>query len=425
MTINNSLKTVDHLFLLVGQNPLPNYVAARTLLNEGGTVYLVFTTETKTQKNSLKGQDGLHRWGIKCEEVDLDDDESNGSIIRDKIKNRVNSITDGGTVGLNYTGGTKAMAVHAYRAIQEAKPDAIFSYLDPRRLKMWINQGDQKPIDYDVSLEPKFTLEELFNLHGKYLLTNFPPRLQPYFPELEEEIAKLHINKESEDKWKKWCGKLPKLDSGINLQSLSSNIETLVSQCWNLSGNKAQITEKAKTLGFDYKELKTYCEGVWLENYVLKTIQDISDKIGIQKQDIQMSFNVVDKKSKVNTNKKEDGKFELDVAFIKGYQLFAISCTTKSKKPQCKQKLFEAYLRAKELGGDEARVALVCCYNPLDSNNKEDIDTIEDDIDTIEDDMNRFGIPDPKIKVFGRADLADLADKIADWIDDVEQEANK
>ncbi|AFZ28138.1 hypothetical protein Cylst_6172 [Cylindrospermum stagnale PCC 7417] len=29
---------VKHLFLLVGENPLPNYIAARTLLENDGTV---------------------------------------------------------------------------------------------------------------------------------------------------------------------------------------------------------------------------------------------------------------------------------------------------------------------------------------------------------------------------------------------------
>lgn len=418
MTTNNSNPLtdyqVDHLFLLIGENPLPNYVAARTLLKTDGTVYLIFTNQTISQKKSLKGQDGLLHWGIHCEEIDLADGESNAHQIREKIKNRVNTIS--GSVGLNYTGGTKAMAVHAYRAIQELKPDAIFSYLDSRRLKMWINQGDQKPTDYDVSIQPKLSLEELFNLHGRYLLTNFPPRCKPYFPELEEEIAMLNVNKETDsksrlnfDNWKKWCNKLPKLDSGIDLNNVSPNLANLINQHWNLSGDKAQITDRAKTAGFqEVDELKLYCDGMWLESYVLKIIRDIYDEINILKEDVKMSFNVVDDKSKVNTlDKKKDGKFELDVAFIKGYQLFAISCTAKSGRSDCKEKMFEAYLRAKELGGDEARVALVCCY---------------DKPEEIEADMTKFGIRDPKIKVFGRSHLDNLAEEIANWIDKVEQE---
>jgi hypothetical protein len=39
----------DYLFLLMGTNPLPNYVAATTLLKEGGTVIPIsFSEKLKT-----------------------------------------------------------------------------------------------------------------------------------------------------------------------------------------------------------------------------------------------------------------------------------------------------------------------------------------------------------------------------------------
>ncbi|MFN5863521.1 MAG: hypothetical protein ACK451_16365, partial [Pseudanabaena sp.] len=44
---------VQHLFLLIGTNPLPNYIAARQLLTDGGTAYLVYTSETKCWKDRL------------------------------------------------------------------------------------------------------------------------------------------------------------------------------------------------------------------------------------------------------------------------------------------------------------------------------------------------------------------------------------
>ncbi|CBN58550.1 MULTISPECIES: Card1-like endonuclease domain-containing protein [Kamptonema] len=395
---------VDHLFLLIGENPLPNYLAARTLLKEGGTAYLVFTKNTIFQKDRLQGEDGLHKLDIKCQPVDLSNNESDAQEIYDIIKKRVEESAKEGKVGLNYTGGTKAMAVHAYRAIQELKPDAIFSYLDPRRLKMWINQGNQKPVAYDVPLQ--ISLEELFTLHGKYLLTNFPPRLKPYLQDLAVEIAKLHENQDSEKKWKEWCNKLTPI---ADLQILFPAVGNLLGECLDLPTNKS-LKDKAKAEGFsDFKEFHTWLNGTWLESYALKKIQMISDDIGVRKEDIQMSFNIVEDKNKMNTNNKAaDAKFEFDVAFIKRYQLFAISCTAKSKKADCKEKLFEASLRAKELGGDEARVALVCCYDAPQE---------------IEDELARFGTRDPKVKVFGRKDLANIGDEILAWVDGIEQEA--
>jgi Domain of unknown function (DUF1887) len=394
---------VDHLFLLIGENPLPNYVAAKLLLNQGGKVYLVFTKNTIPQKNSLQGEDGLHKFGIKCQPVDLSDNESNAQEIYNHIQSWVKKSATEGKVGLNYTGGTKAMAVHAYRAIQELKPDAIFSYLDPRRLKMWINQGNQKPVKCDVPLQ--VSLEELFTLHGKYLLTNFPPRPKPYLPELAAEIAKLHENNDSEKKWKEWCNKLTPI---AELQGLFPDVAHLLGECLDLPQNKS-LKNQAKADFSNFKEFHTWLNGTWLESYVLNQIKKISDDIEIENEASQMSFNVVEDINKINTTNKEGtAKFELDIAFIKGYQLFAISCTAKSKKADCKEKLFEAYLRAKELGGDEVRVALVCCY---------------DYPQEIEDELARFGTRNPKVKVFGRSHLAKLDEAIAEWVDEVEQEA--
>ena len=44
----------DHLFLLLGENPLPNWVAARLLLKEGGQVYLVHSPHTKEVAQRLQ-----------------------------------------------------------------------------------------------------------------------------------------------------------------------------------------------------------------------------------------------------------------------------------------------------------------------------------------------------------------------------------
>lgn len=45
---------VDHQFLLMGENPLPNYIATISLLNNNGTAYLVHTKRTELQAQRLK-----------------------------------------------------------------------------------------------------------------------------------------------------------------------------------------------------------------------------------------------------------------------------------------------------------------------------------------------------------------------------------
>jgi hypothetical protein len=129
---------VDHLFLLIGENPLPNYVAAKTLLANGGKPYLVFTEHTQKPAERLKDILDLsdkQMWS-------LDNNESNAAEIKKKIREIVKIIQEDSDnaqknkFGLNYTGGTKAMAVHAYQALLQPRleepkyklnPEPIFS----------------------------------------------------------------------------------------------------------------------------------------------------------------------------------------------------------------------------------------------------------------------------------------------------------
>ncbi|MFN5387946.1 MAG: DUF1887 domain-containing protein, partial [Pseudanabaena sp.] len=129
---------VDHLFLLIGENPLPNYVAAHLLLNKGGTLYLVHTVGTSEQARRLAEILKNDLSGCRPPElVSLDDYESDGFQIRDRIERKAKPLE--GRLGLNYTGGTKAMAVHAYQALLSInRANTVFSYLDPRRLEMCI-----------------------------------------------------------------------------------------------------------------------------------------------------------------------------------------------------------------------------------------------------------------------------------------------
>ncbi len=102
---------VDHLFLLIGENPLPNYVAANLLLNKGGTAYLIHTTDTeksaKRLQKILKSELNVFK-DVEVELRSLGDYESDAFHIQKKIREELGKIKSG-KIGLNYTGGTKAL----------------------------------------------------------------------------------------------------------------------------------------------------------------------------------------------------------------------------------------------------------------------------------------------------------------------------
>lgn len=125
----------QHLFILVGANPLPNYVAARLLLKSNGHLYLVHTRETKEIADrliaALVPKSAANATMIQVDEANTED-------IFKQVNGYVGEKQD---VGLNYTGGTKTMAVHAYRAVEEACSDAVFSYLDAKTLSLFIEKN--------------------------------------------------------------------------------------------------------------------------------------------------------------------------------------------------------------------------------------------------------------------------------------------
>lgn len=428
---------VDHLFLLVGENPLPNYVAARLLIEpKTSIVYLVQTTATagKDKPADLLEKE-LKKHNITTKPISLGDAESDGDKIRAKIKDAIQPKGKPplqGRIGLNYTGGTKAMAVHAYQAFKELQlTDPVFSYLDSRKLAMHID-GKDNPIPVDLALSPVPTLETILGLHNLGWKENNRPIPKSMFPEEAAAFVKLHKNSgEVFEVWKKWLQKViqkgqdqknkcwkddNELESKLPIFIETKKSETieipqeireiLNSQLkWKSKDNKIDIQVVKDETGFKLSQIYEWFNNGWLEDYVMSQVENIASKYQIQ--EIKRSLHIQDPK---DLSRVQD-QFEFDVAFLRGYQLFGISCTTSANYKECKQKLFEAQLRATQIGGDEARIALVCfCKpNPNEPNTKPS--------EKLKKELNLF-IKYNKIEVFDYQDLEPekFAKKLDFWI---------
>ncbi|MEG4496156.1 DUF1887 domain-containing protein [Microcoleus sp. F10-C6] len=408
---------VDHLFLLIGENPLPNYVAANLLLKQGGTLYLVHTTGTYNQAKRLAkilGEEGVKT----IELLSLQHYESDAHHIKETIRPRLDKITEG-KIGLNYTGGTKAMAVHAYRTVFSKKsPDTVFSYLDPRRLEMCIDRESLPRIPLKVKpdlLEVK--LNKLFQIHD--LKLEKIPTKDAQSPKLADALAQVFKDKNTSKHWFDWycgvfCEEARKKRNGkwgdwksksdlaglsISLAKAPPEIITYLKQ-ENLVTPDDKLSLQAVQQQGCFPAIQDFCkylDGLWLEHYVLQQLTKIANSNSIK--DYGTDFKI--------PLPGTEGGFQFDVAFTRGYQLFAISVSTTSDRKLCKGKLFEAYLRARQMGGDEARVALICCTDEPDSLRSE----------------IAVSIDDKKIAVFGRDDLMDLASRIAEWIQQNDNDA--
>jgi hypothetical protein len=409
--IPESMKS-DHLILLVGTNPLPNYVATRLLLKEEGQLYLLYSAETTDIAGRLETALGQKATCARVNESDAGD-------IAEKMTSLVEGI-DGGRIGLHYTGGTKVMSVHAHRAFLEAmkqhhpsqKP--VCSYLDARSYEMKFDpQPGQSGFGEKVLLAEKVDLKTVLKLHD-INITKKSLDTKLVLPKSARLLAKLHTCRDTAKKWRHWCTcevRKPELrnskgDDWLKKQfqlepftlylpkdDVFHELNTQLCMELGLPVNGTiplRDVKPGQIFNTTYHILK-WLDGIWLENYVFDEIETIAEEAGLHHR--AMSLDTVYGPNKPN--------FEFDVGAMKGYQLFGLSCSTTQSKGQAKSKLFEAYIRARQLGGDEARVAVVCPQPGLKKKLEKELpESVQG-----------------KVRIFDSAHLENLRDELQDWFE--------
>lgn len=393
-----TIPKVDHLLLLVGGNPLPNAVAAKLLTNSGAKVALLHS------KESCAIAERLQNWIEQQAQADVylyEIDESDPRSISEAVNGQLEESNEK-SVGLNYTGGTKAMAVHAYLAVKdwakEKNIEPVFSYLNPRKLQLVIDppslRGNSKA--FDVSIALNLNLSDLMELHGWTLKTS---QAQPALPETANLLADIHANRSEGFQILKDRLDGKQSDSKHNPSKKQDNLKpkSPIELFENLHG----LSDLKDTFCREFNEKinwDRWFRGDWLEDYTLDSLERVKNGLNLN----QCLMNIEARK-KVKRSSQEV-KLELDVVAVRGYQLFVISCTAgKPEKKEMKKKLFEAYIRARQLGGDEARIALVCFF---------------DDPNRLEKEMQRDFDTENRIKVFGKDELSKLSDQIKEWIEE-------
>ncbi|GAB4444680.1 MAG: hypothetical protein OHK0015_46240 [Chloroflexi bacterium OHK40] len=442
--------TPNLLILLVGENPLPNYVVAKLLSGKQTTLILVYSPDrgqlpgTGAAKDALKGVlDGSagETASVPFEAMEtLDVDESDAHDVATKVAERVRRLS-AGLVLMNYTGGTKAMATHAYAAAREActdHKDLYGCYLDARRLQLRLerwplgNIPHSAPFDVNQRVDLKF--ETMLAIHGR---VGPQLRRQPLLPNTATAIATLHQHDTTRQTYQRWLAETffkPWSWPGANESDLRANPDL---QFWAYSkGACALQWQKLKKLlemsfvsppsvndalqadlhagpfatwadlfeaaqrfyGAHVPDIFSkradkadrigkWFEGQWLEDYVLWSWL------------AQPEAARGDALAGAGIGPTGDD-FEIDVALVRGYQLFGISCTTDTNKGLCKSKLLEVYARAEQLGGAEARVGLISFYDKPEALTREVAGLVNAQ----------------RLKIFGPGDLPQIGEHLAEWV---------
>lgn len=439
----------EHLFLLVGTNPFPNWVAAKVLLKPRGRVYLAYTRETQTVAGRLR--DSLMPgipvdWENDCFQIDQAYDEEIFSSITERLKGL------SGTVGLNYTGGTKMMSVHAHRAMRVLglRPEPVFTYLDARTLAMKFDGKGKDGFKIDLCDDVRIGVKALLKLHDDF--DREPSsNTDSVGGQAATALVGVHCDYIGQAAWQGWCKEMlnnPVSDYHNRIEnvkdflcdptsrrfdrnyynkriaffdscalpteaefqcsvkpakSIAPSVVAQIAvsyraflQALSISGGETLKEVAQRNPDFrDSIDLAKWSFGLWLEHHTLDQIKACQSNSDLNPDGIALNLEPINR---------EKRKFEADVIALRGYQLFYFSCYSGSKRKTAKTKLFEATVRAAQLGGDEATVALVCCG---DKSQDED-DCVESVKREVEAEWQKAG----RVRVFGRKDLPKLSEKL-------------
>jgi len=328
-------RSAEKLILLVGSNPLPNYLAAQLLKPK--SLSFIYSPETEQVKNYLKKV--LENMDSDIEEKGIAD-ATDPKCVRGRVQE---CLGEGSRVHLHYSGGTKVMATHARMQFREAGyDDRHASYLDERRGVLRFDDG------YEISLADhnlRLTMDLIVGLHGIERKDRGDSVEQAPTAEDAEKIAKnvfactelarklYDIHRENG----KRVGLEKAKENPIPLSRfIPKDDEFSISNIPEADWNKRT-----------YKKWLDFLGGGWLEQWVGEIIKGCL--AGEGEVEIGVYFR--------RANGRE---FEIDVSVVRNHRFYLVSCTTDIKLTLCKSKLFEIAMRARQLGGDLARSALVC-----------------------------------------------------------------
>ncbi|SHF44942.1 hypothetical protein SAMN02746089_01938 [Caldanaerobius fijiensis DSM 17918] len=438
-----NIKFTDAVFL-IGTNPLPNYVTLKYFLNENQNLKRVWFIYS--ERNEGIKQESTYELAhniedvitkefpariLQFEYVGLTDASRGDDIVNDletKFLGKIN-LKENPVFNLNYTGGTKSMAVHMYKFMEEHfRNRCTYSYLDARNDELIF---DRMPSECVMSMKEyvDVKIDDLLELHGykkddkkdtkskKNKEDNF--FYDSILDKFEEMIEKGTLEEEYINKWiKNFVNKVFLYERNGRMEFISSkkmfmknfendelkrNIQDLFlnNTTDNMKIILSMIPEdisimksdgtlwlpEESTSNSEYEKriypIKEYLRGKWLERYVYRVISDglknddeFSEKFDSEhheKGKIKIATNLEIKRPGANKD------FEVDVVILYGYKLCVISCTTDPTEFICKEKGFEVLHRAKQIGGDEAKAILITCLGKDDKGNLR-TDVVKEDL---------------------------------------------
>ena len=415
------MQSVNCLYLLIGTNPLSNYVVADYFINHDKNIKEIhFIHSAEDPENNIQSSEPfalnlksvlekkssdiefhLHAVSIK----DASSIHRDVSGIFSNLKDQKNVQK----VHLDFSGGTKEMALHSYETFREIfGGNVTFSYFDSRRNCLKEDSDPNEKTTF-VFLQNRVQIgfSDLFRLHG-YEIISGEKGGSVFSVEFFKDFLNLIRIRENFCEYLRWKEHFiqiyPDSKKIIPIEGQNKLSDLLPSDFKIAEDLKKYVFFKIHDFAPEYSffeerdgdlmlkmnpsnkqqdkltETRKYLTGYWFEQYVYTILKE-------NLQDTDTDFvSDIDLNLLIQTSRKN---FEIDVALIKGYEFCGISCTTDTTQSLCKSKGFEILHRTKQIAGENSKAILMTFMN---EKNTKEVD--EDLSDILEDRILVLGLKD-------------------------------
>jgi hypothetical protein len=286
------------LLLLLGGNNIGNYALLDYFSRpESGELQFEKAVLISTNKTShfvekfrqLKPE-------LQLEEINIENNERNLTEIENIVYRELKKLSPS-LIHLNYTGGTKPMAIGTFLAVEKLEREGVRTYysdISPDSSRITFRDGKSYPEKGSLTQYVKLSIEELFLLHG-IELADIKREIDP--------LAELRYDREE------------------ILNYLNSP------------------REERDLFPYYYRH-----QGEWLELFLFDILRENGPAFKLS--DIAMNV-----KGTLYNQGGENNDFEIDVLAVKGYTPFIFSCTASSHWGSIRNRAFEVFLRATQIGG--------------------------------------------------------------------------
>lgn len=438
------MKNIEYLYLLVGTDPLTNYVVADFFLKYDENLKEIhFIHSAEDPENNIQSTEPF---AVQLKSVLERKAESAGRVriflhgirikdsfsIHTDIQNLFpeSDLTKIQGVHLDYSGGTKEMALHSYETFKEIFENGVtFSYFDSRRKRLKEYSGLEEPVK-SVFLGDKVEInfENLFEIHGYSKIPADEQSNSAFTVEFFKEFLDAVQDPEIFADYLKWrdyffdvypdSRKIVPAEGKVKLSDLLppefavskileetvflkihnempeySMLEERDNEIDRIEDENDDNNEKRSNSNEKYylrtevsnkqtdklAETRKYLSGHWFEQYIYLILKENLLEKGLISD---LDLNIMIRSATKN--------FEIDVAMIQGYELYGISCTTDKTQSLCKSKGFEILHRTKQIAGDDSKAILMTFMN---------------EENTSETDADLSDLLEDRLLVLGRDDL--------------------